>query len=159
MAPTLPLRRMTSALGVFREKKSDASLATLQVFLVVAENPGISSRDIMARAGVTQSAVSRHMSILGEQSWTGGEGMGLITSREDPQDRRVKVSSLTPKGIRFAERIIAALDPDTRRPVLSSTPKAEKQDGIYYHRSAKVSDAPVLQLPKDDLDDSLQAGP
>lgn len=111
MSSNNQLRALTRAMSEFRKLYADIPVTTVEVFLAVAVNSGISSKDLRDRVGASQSAVSRHLALLGEYSWRGGEGMDLIEIVEDPEDRRSKLAFLKPKGQTLAIRLSAILDP------------------------------------------------
>jgi len=83
----------------------------MQIYMLVATSPGISSKDLISRVGVSQSSISRHIALLGEFSWSGGPGLELVESIEDPNDRRSKVNFLTIKGRQVAIQLARILDP------------------------------------------------
>lgn len=126
MTDVLKLRQFASAVSTFRELDADIPAATLHVFLVVAANPGISSKQLLQRVQGSQSAVSRHLAALGEYSWKGGPGLDLIETVEDPLDRRNKISFLKPKGKQLALKLIVILDPHGPDPDPASFPTAKE---------------------------------
>lgn len=86
----------------------DAPLTQAIVFLTIASagDEGISMRDLAKAAGVSTSAVSRHVSTLGEWSWRKRPGLKLVEQRVDYEDRRNKPVHLTPKGRRVLEKVL-----------------------------------------------------
>jgi len=100
------LNRLGYAVDVFRERYPDIPASTIRVFCLVAASPGASGMEMARRLGMTQAAVSRHLSILGEVTWKGVEGLRLVSTREQLHDRRAKGSYLTPAGVRLAERLV-----------------------------------------------------
>ena len=110
------IKRMTKALNVFRALYADIPTTTVDVFLQVAIRPGISSKELLDRVGASQSAISRHLAMLGDYSWRGNEGLGLVDLIEDPTNRRTKVAFLKPKGQALAAKLVAILDPDGDSP-------------------------------------------
>lgn len=69
-----------------------------QCLLGVAAWPGISVRELAERVGVEPPTASRNIAILGRYGRGGKEGLKLIDSQEDPEDRRHKRLSLTAHG-------------------------------------------------------------
>lgn len=110
------IKRMRRALDTFRTMYADIPATSVEVFLQVAIAPGISSKDLVSRVGVSQSAISRHLALLGDYDWKGGDGLGLIDLIEDPVDRRTKVAFLKPKGQALAAKLVTILDPDGDTP-------------------------------------------
>ena len=106
------LSRMATVVSEFRTIYPEVTASTVEVFLAVAVTPAQTSADLVKRIGVSQSAVSRHLSILGEYSWRGGEGLDLITLVDDPRDRRGKLAFLSLKGRQMAVRLARILDPE-----------------------------------------------
>ena len=129
-----PFRAMTRTLSEMRELYPDIPAATIQVFLAIALEPGISGKELLDRVGISQSAVSRHLSILGEHSWRGGEGLGLIEVIEDLEDRRNKIAFLTPKGRTLAISFHRTLSPRGPTPIQADFPSAS--DHVQAHRTA-----------------------
>lgn len=137
MNETLTLRQLSHVIGSFRETSADIPAATLQAFLIVAANPGISSKEVMQRANVTQSAVSRHLATLGEFSWKGGEGLNLITTIEDPKDRRAKISFLNERGRQLAMKFLRTMDPQGDEPDPSFVPTAADHMRAFRRNGAR----------------------
>jgi len=79
----------------------------LRVLLYVALHPGCKLADIVRDAGISQSAVSRAAALLGSGR-KGFPGHNLIQAQEDPMDRRVRMTSLTPEGMRAVKSMTAA---------------------------------------------------
>jgi DNA-binding MarR family transcriptional regulator len=84
--------------------------ATLQVFFLIAANPGIRMKEIEKATSLSPSAVSRNVLALSERSWKKGPdgkfgpGLDLIVTASDPFDPRAKVATLTPKGRRLFDK-------------------------------------------------------
>lgn len=110
------IKRLAKAINVFRALYADIPTTTVAVFLQIAIRPGISSKELLDRVGASQSAISRHLALLGDYSWRGGEGLGLVDLIEEPTDRRIKVAFLKPKGQALAAKLMAILDPDGESP-------------------------------------------
>jgi DNA-binding MarR family transcriptional regulator len=128
MSAIRALSRLTVAIGEFRTVYPDVTATTIEVFLVIAANPGISSGDILKKvSGVSQSAISRHIATLGEYNWKGGEGLKLIEAMDDPNDRRIRVSYLTATGKAMAMRLARILDPHGEQPEPSEFPTARER--------------------------------
>lgn len=127
MSDLVALRQMGYAIDHFREAYADMSGTTLSVFLIVATNPAISAKDLLKRIPDTsQSAISRHLSTLGEWNWRGGPGLGLVDLVEDPEDRRNKIAFLSAKGKQLAIKMARALDPKAESPDPDAFPTASE---------------------------------
>jgi len=103
------LGRMQEVMEYLREIDADMTVLTLQALLLVAERPGISMLDVMAKLGVASSTTSRIMSRLGKYGSLGKDGLNLLETAEWPQDRRIKTATLTSRGKRVVERILEKL--------------------------------------------------
>lgn len=133
MSEFLVLRQMSAAIDEVRSLYADVPATTVQVFLLVAANPGISSKQLLQRAQGSQSAISRHLALLSEYSWRGGEGMDLVETVEDPEDRRNKIAFLKPKGKLLAVKLTRILNPTGPEPDPASFPTAAE-----YVRSVRA---------------------
>lgn len=102
---TASLRTLSAALAEFQKLSKDMQAQTMQIFLTIATNDGITLKDIEQRTGSSNSSVSRNVGALTEH--------GLIMAKTDPVDARVKRGALTAKGKRFGEIIAARLNGET----------------------------------------------
>jgi hypothetical protein len=76
-----------------------------RAFLAVARHEG-ESVDYYARAcGAGSAPMSKRLNDLCETKRKGAAGYGLLTSRQNPMDRRLTEIRLSPKGKALAERI------------------------------------------------------
>jgi len=98
-----------AAMEVFRDKlgegSSDLSVSNVLALLVIARNPETPVVRVQEALGLSQPAVSRNISKLGNGR-PDKPGMHLIEQYEDPYDRRSKIARLTPQG----REVIKALD-------------------------------------------------
>jgi len=86
----------------------------LHFLLVVYEQPGKTQTQLALELDCTLAAVSRNVDVFGEK---GSKRNGKITAQgykflravADPEDDRNKLVSLTPKGERFIENLIAKI--------------------------------------------------
>lgn len=78
---------------------------TLAVFLLVGMKPGIPMSEVLETLDISQSSVSRNVSILSPFVQFGVQGLDLIFSESDPHNRRRKVLHLTSKGKRVLETL------------------------------------------------------
>lgn len=91
--PVPSLYRAISFLEGLREIEPDITAHTGLVLLHVASKPGFFQRDLVKAVPLSQSAVGRQVDKLGDR-----EGFGLITAREDYDNRRAHILSLTSHG-------------------------------------------------------------
>lgn len=105
------LARMHRAVDLMRQAYPEMPAQMMSMFLLVALAPGISMRDLMVRAGIGKSAVSRNIATLADTGYRlGTEPLRLVDAYEDPQDRRNKLVTLTTRGERLARQIIEAIN-------------------------------------------------
>lgn len=67
-------------------------------FLLVALNDGISRTEVMERLGVAGSTATRNLMGLMPQGRLGRPGHALVEQEINPDERRWRMHSLTPKG-------------------------------------------------------------
>lgn len=111
MSSASPLKRLLSVISEFRQLKHDIQAETVEVFCLIAENPGITAKEIQIHTGLSQSSVSRHLALLSDNSWNGAGGLDLVDYIEDPADRRTKRNFLKHRGRTFALKITSLIDP------------------------------------------------
>jgi DNA-binding MarR family transcriptional regulator len=99
-------------LEAFRTLDPDLPIQYALSFLTIAQNEGLSIRDLSERLGIAQSSASRNVAALSKWHSFGKEGHDLVQSEEDPRERRRKIVTLTPKGRDLARRLVALLDGD-----------------------------------------------
>lgn len=107
---TASLGRLGDVLGYLRSLDATFPIQGWQVFLAVAQSPGISQPDLEETVGISQSAVSRHVFALSKFAAFNRPGMGMVEAIDNPMNRREKVVNLTPKGERVAEKLAQLLE-------------------------------------------------
>ena len=85
----------------------------------MAQNEGMSIRDLSDRLGIAQSSSSRNVAALSKWHSFGKAGHDLIQAVEDPRERRRKILTLTPKGHDLVDQLASLLhaEPERRRQV------------------------------------------
>jgi DNA-binding MarR family transcriptional regulator len=98
-----------------RDVDAEMPLVCLNVFLLIAKKPGISSQDIIKQLDLSQQTASRTLAILGSTPITLRKtgSYGFIRVGEDPTDRRNKVAYLTASGKVFAAKLMKIIAPDS----------------------------------------------
>lgn len=107
------LDRLTAAAG------RTLDVTAVAVLLTIASEGEIEMAELRQRTSLSSAAISRNISILSEagyntHNYTGVhrvEGLGWVVSRENPNDRRVKLLRLTSDG---RAALIRALSPITK---------------------------------------------
>lgn len=77
----------------------------LNAFLLVCLEEGLSVQEYAARGKIPYVTMSRHLLDLGDRNRKGEKGMGLITARANPLNRRQHEYRLTERGRLLAEKI------------------------------------------------------
>lgn len=97
----ISLTRLIHAMEHFRTLAPDLPLQTAHVLLVIAAQPGITTKELMRRVKISQSSCSRNIARLSHTDRHGEQGLGLVRAQNDPADSRRHVMYLTPKGEEF----------------------------------------------------------
>ncbi|QQP89560.1 winged helix-turn-helix transcriptional regulator [Skermanella rosea] len=99
----------------FRKLDPDLPIQYALSFLTLAENEGISMRELAERLGIAQSSASRNVAALSKWHSFGKPGLDLVQAEEDPRERRRKIISLTPKGHALIATLRDLMNRETRR--------------------------------------------
>jgi DNA-binding MarR family transcriptional regulator len=89
--------------------KSTMPLQYVKSLLLVALNEGAGVTELALKAGQQQSVMSRHLLDIGDRSRTMKPGMGLVTSRANPNELRKSEYFVTPEGVAVLNKVIRAL--------------------------------------------------
>jgi DNA-binding MarR family transcriptional regulator len=108
------LRVALDVLDVFVREHPTIPAQALRVFLLVALKEGLSMSDYQAQSGLSQSVTSRYLLDIGDRNRYMQEGLGWITQRMDPLNRRRHQAMLTHKGRALAHAVVRALLPKRR---------------------------------------------
>jgi DNA-binding MarR family transcriptional regulator len=81
---------------------NDMTVLQVRTFFLVAAYPGSTQKAIFKALDSNDSAVSRAMAVLSHAPEKPGrkKGLGLVEYRENPNDRREKFMTLSPRGKR-----------------------------------------------------------
>jgi DNA-binding MarR family transcriptional regulator len=85
-------------------------VARLLVAICEIGETDISTSDANKMLNYNSATLSRNINTLSSRPKRTGKGLGLITTKENPQDRREKIISLTIKGKNFRDRLKTILD-------------------------------------------------
>lgn len=109
MLPLAALNPLFDILAASRQVYPDLTVAQLQVFLLVAIDPGISQAQIEEKTGLRGGSVSRIVALLSQYGARDKEGLNLINVSQDPNDRRARLIEITPKGTQFIHQMMSLL--------------------------------------------------
>jgi DNA-binding MarR family transcriptional regulator len=118
--------RLAATIDEFRSLDKDIPGQAVVTFLVVAQKPGISSKELLQRIGVSQASISRNLALLGEWDRHGNPGLQLVDLIEDPVDRRNKIAFLTPRGKALVGKIANIMEPGLGEVDLTEFPTAKE---------------------------------
>jgi DNA-binding MarR family transcriptional regulator len=82
----------------------------LEAFYLVVIEEGLSVEEYDARAGRSISTMSRHLLDIGDRNRKMKPGLGLVTARANPLNRRRREYFLTPRGLALLEQLTLADD-------------------------------------------------
>jgi len=102
-----PYTNKLNILEEFRKIDPEMPIQMAVIFLNVAADEGLNMTDLYKRSGVSQASVSRNVAALSKWHRLNKAGHDLVTTKEDPAERRRKVVFLTPKGQLLAKAIAA----------------------------------------------------
>jgi DNA-binding MarR family transcriptional regulator len=91
-----------------RKIDKDIPAHTVNIFLTVCMQPGITMKELSERLGIPQSTMSRNVSVLSRYKSFGEPGYDLLETDIDPTERRRKIVNLTHKG-RLVQKAIAEI--------------------------------------------------
>ncbi len=102
--PTPALHRAIQFLEALRDIDEGMQIKDALVLLRVASKPSIYQRELPRYLPLTQSTAARIVDRLCDR-----EGLGLICSREDFEDRRTNILTLTARGHETVRGLLARL--------------------------------------------------
>lgn len=98
-----------SALARLRDRHADMTLLQAQCLALVAANPDITQIDLCRATGMSDATASRTIAMLTDIGSRAVEGMDLVRMTVNPEDRRVRLLSLTSKGKRLMDDLMVDL--------------------------------------------------
>lgn len=110
MTSVAHLNRLIEAVALFQTVHPDMTVRQIQVFLLVATNPGVSQSEICERLELADSSVSRIIGILSEYGNRGTGPFNLVEMRVHKTDRRLRACFLTRKGEALAAKLAKAIN-------------------------------------------------
>ncbi|MET3925151.1 MarR family winged helix-turn-helix transcriptional regulator [Devosia sp. 2618] len=103
------LAALEATIELFRGLRVEMPIQVPLVFLIVAQHKGISAAELCKRTGLSQSSVSRNVSVLTKQGKAGEAGLGLIVKTIDPANTRAHAYHLTKDGRAMVGQLTALL--------------------------------------------------
>jgi DNA-binding MarR family transcriptional regulator len=103
------IKKLLAALDILCHTKETIPVQAVRTFLMVALNEGEGVLDYAEKLGISQSVASRHLLDIGDRDRYMKPGLGWITQRLDPINRRKHQALLTGTGKALAHRICRAL--------------------------------------------------
>lgn len=100
----------TRAVEEFMKLDRGITMFQIHAFLLVATNEGQTQKWIEEKMDTSNATASRTMSRWMEQERPGKPGYGFIETHVDPNDRRYRMVSLTPKGRAFLNKLEGILE-------------------------------------------------
>lgn len=101
------LAKFYACIEEMRKIDPEMQAHTINIFVMVCMNPGITMKDLGNRLGVSQATMSRNIAALGKVHRLNRPGYDLLQAEEDPVERRRKIVNLTAKGKRVKESLEA----------------------------------------------------
>lgn len=109
MGPTDNLGYLLRHLAAVMGRQTDQALqeqlgiglSQYKILMVLDGNPYVQQRFIAGSLGQTEAGISRQIKLL--------SGKGLLSTRQDPSNRRQRITSLTPMGTRLTEAATAII--------------------------------------------------
>lgn len=96
-------------LDEFRNLNPNMPVAQIQAFLMVALDCGLGMSEISDKTGIKNSTTSRYLIELGASRLAGDGALGLVDRGVDPTNTRKASYTLTRKGKRVVEAVLAIL--------------------------------------------------
>jgi len=110
MQPTNNIGYLLNHLAFMLGRQSDQVLqeqlgigfSQFKIMMVLGWNPSIQQRQIADKLGQTEASISRQIKLMQKQ--------GLLSTKINPENRRVHITRLTPKGERLTEQALRVLN-------------------------------------------------
>ena len=98
---SLNTKKMAQVISVLRQIDPDMPLSVIVVLMAMADNEPQEARELQRKLGLSTSALGRALTTLGSEHWNRSSNKGgynLVQQHVSPEDRRVRIATLTPKG-------------------------------------------------------------
>ncbi len=84
------------------QERLDIGFSQFKILMALKWQQGIQQKHIAAKLGQTEASVSRQIKLLQE--------VGLITAKKSADNKRERITTLTPKGEQLVDKALSALD-------------------------------------------------
>lgn len=84
------------------QEQLGVGFSQFKILLILDKGIGVQQRDIAIKLGQTEASISRQIKLMQES--------GLITSEAAPNNRRQRITRLTPKGKRLTDKAMEILN-------------------------------------------------
>lgn len=115
-----------------------------KILMVLQSNPDIQQKQIAETLGQTEASISRQIKLLTQK--------GLLATRLRPENKREHLTSLTPRGVRFADEAMRIIR-KYQALVLEGVSDKSKQQLVDL-----LSDVHIRACPQGDAADHLRIG-
>lgn len=111
----MSVKALKMALDILKNVDEKIHVTTAQIFLSVGENEAKGNEphlvtDFIDIHHLSLASASRHVALLSHTRRQGTEGMGLVEVTVNPEERRQRLITLTPKGKRVYQSIVNIME-------------------------------------------------
>jgi DNA-binding MarR family transcriptional regulator len=93
------VNRLLNVLEIIRNIDAELPIQTVNAFLLIANEPGITAKQIAARLRTTGASATRNVQRLSKRNAKDNpKGLNLVTAKVNTKDSRQKLLSLSPRG-------------------------------------------------------------
>lgn len=103
------IKRLIEVFEAFRALNPEMPLQYAVAFLHVAASEGLAMNELAERIRMSVASVSRIVAAYTKTGTNERTGWNMLTSHEDPRERRRKLQHLTGRGATFASRLAAEM--------------------------------------------------
>lgn len=99
------LATLGKAIQRLRAIDPEMPMQTALLFLLVAQRPGLTMKELQRAMVTSQASISRNVATLSRWARFDKRGHDLLIAKEDPRERRRKVVFLTQRGELLAREL------------------------------------------------------
>jgi len=100
-----PLQRCINSIRTLDDRMP---IGVIVVLIALSDGEEIEVRDLQGELDMTVQSIFRALTYLGDQHWnkkSNKGGLNLVEQRIHPEDRRLRLAKLTPKGTMFVKQL------------------------------------------------------